>query len=223
MNRDINISSKSFAESFSDLEALIQERASNIVQMKQNGYQRRTLRTGTFYKQPLFFHYRSQLLTNRSWATSLTPEFLVHLLSLAGNGIPQKFHHAVNNIILIPELIKSNKYLLSHIYFPQEKIIACYLCPKMYLPNPKLSLESFIKNEAIQKRRGQYVNHLQLLGPLGLVFTRSIESYTNGSLQIKKFVLELKDIKKQEIIDLENVHELYKQDIANNLLGKLYD
>ena len=185
----------------------------------RTSYQMRVHKSGTFSKQALYIYSRPLLL--RRWAPYLAPDRLSNLLSMPGLDLPENFGQAVRHIILVPELVRASQDLLSHIYLPQAKLIAFYLCPPSCLPKQSLNFQSFIDDQRTRTRIGSGVRGLRLLKLWGWALKRASDCWASSSLSMHKFLLPLKLLAEEELLALEDIHELYAHD-ARQCYGNLF-
>ena len=160
-----------------------------IINGGSRGYQVRVFKTGIFSKAALRI-YSAPLLV-RAWAPYLAPDRLSHFLSIAFLSLPENFRYAVRHILLVPELVRSQRYLLSHIYLAEAQALAFYLSPPSLLPSRSLNFQDFTNTANAQNRMGKSTAGLRLLGLWGHAFERAIDSWARASKQMHKFFLPL--------------------------------
>ena len=191
------------------LEKSVQIKLLEIIGGENRDYRVRICKTGVFSKRALRIHSRPLLM--RRWAPYLAPDRLSHLLSLPDLSLSENLWQAVQHLILIPELARSQRYLLSHIYLPQNKTLAFYLSPSSLLPDRKLCFQDFARERELHRQRrieGKRKGS-RILGLWGRAFEGALDCWACNSIQIHSFLLPLPGLPKEELLALEEVHELY--------------
>ncbi len=199
-----------------ELEDRIREKLEDFQDHSQ-GLHSRILRAGRYR-----LRVRSrERLTRRRQNCTYTPDQLAHRLSMAMSSgastapdgeIPPDFFRGVQEIILIPELARSDRYLLTHIYSPGRKLLAFYLYPRRFdLQNTQVpDGTSAPSGRRLDLNTAPTVPFLGLLG-------RVIESVAalNGSADqdngaaLHKYLVPQDVLSLEEEAELQRTHDLY--------------
>lgn len=199
-----------------ELEDRIREKLDDF-QNHPQGLHSRILRAGRYR-----LRIRSrERLTRRRQNCTYTPDQLAHRLSMALSSgastapdgeIPPDFFRSVQEIILIPELAQSDRYLLTHIHAPDRKLLAFYLYPRRFdLQNaPALAGKPATNGSRLDLSAAPSVPFLGLLG-------RVIESVaalhgTGGpkaASTLHKYLVPQDALSPEEAAELQRTHDLY--------------
>ena len=212
----------------------------------QKGYVNRRLRIRNFHKFPLMIHAPPRLVRSGHFLTS--PDQVAHSLSFPDPSFPEdspgksgiqndKTQNKteaeltapqtppgdyLRHIVLLPELNISERYILTHLFLPDEQILALYLYPTRLNRRRELSLpERFEGRAARFEKPGLMEAVVRSIASSPAL--RSIpESHTGQETgrkkRIQKFLLPREEIEDQEITRMEIISREYNLSPAYELL-----
>ena len=159
----------------------------------ESNYVSRHLRLPFLRKHAVNIHSRPNILRSNDFI--ITEDRLAHQISFFGNDLPESFYRSVNHMVIIPELICSPDYFLTHIYIPSGKILAFYMYPSRL----QLDTETFQENRIL----GRNLSIPGLLRTTALSISRlqkfQDKSHGYSSDLIHKFLHPVSELKKEEI------------------------
>ena len=195
-----------FKENFASIEEFIfweeaiTEKVKKILS-PQSLYQKRFLRLEKWKRQALYLY--SLPLLSRKYALYLNSEKLSHKISLWAPHLTPDFQKAIQHIIFLPEIYKTYKYLLSHIYIPKLKALLFYLTPEAFLSQKKE------ETSLLPQRFLETKESLCHIGLHGKAFFHAIHCYRSQTKKSHIFLQKTPKNKNKEFLFLEKIEEEY--------------
>jgi hypothetical protein len=197
------------------LEDQIHEKLEEISEDHRD-FQTRIVRIG---RARLQIHARKRM-TRRHQPYYYTPDQLAHLISLelAGRSaeLAWNFFRSLDRFLLIPELVLSDRHLLSHIYCPRRRLLAFYLYPRRFDQGTDSALDL---NVVSRLNIPQGPTRLGLLGrviaAIGQISQIAPFDQANGSTfpsrvdGLHKFIVPCELLFPEELTGMQQTHDLY--------------
>ena len=166
----------------------------------------RRLKSGVFRKQPLEILAYHRLQKGRE--DYLHPDHLAHSLSLCAADLPARCFANLKQIVLIPELVQNNQYLLTHLFFPAEGMLAFYLYPRrLNMPGAGQSLRLQSSNSTVHRLQEFMPARIARAGLLEQVLRTLGDLPAQAGLQ--KFLLPHSEVQAAELLSLQACAERY--------------
>jgi len=148
-------------------------------------------------------HSQKKILPNIN--SYLTEDRLAHQLSFFGDEFPENFYRGVNHIILIPEFVKSDKYFLTHIYIPSDKILSFYLYPSRL----QLDVDTFQENRITGRKILRHGLLHNTAATISQIYKYNAEvNKKNINKSLHKFIYPSNELSREEILDLKEFSEM---------------
>lgn len=174
---------------FEDLETEILEKIQRL--SRRTGIRdSAVLRTGPFRNKPVRIY--APLRYSQSNGYLFTPDSLCHYLTIHGISPATK----ISQIWILPQLILSDKFLMSHIWAPVQSRLIFYMCPPAFYG--KLHLTGDDRYDTANPAQGKS-------GLLAHVFAR-IDSEPDKK-NLHKFLIDRKELSPEDIEQMQNLSD----------------
>jgi len=184
-------------------------------------YETRLLRSGAFRKRPLQLHARRRL--SREQGFYYSPDQIAHILSAAAPVLPAAFFHSIDQILLLPELALSDRRLLTHIYFPEERLLAFYLYPhrldRAAQPQERARIRAHsplrrlgLLGRVIESAAGASEAPAPVAAAPGERTAASDDAADDSSSPLHKFIIPRELLFEEEIEAMQGLHERYAEE-----------
>lgn len=166
----------------------------------------RFLKAGQFRQTPLEIVAHQRLQKSRE--AYLHPDQLAHSLSICASKLPAACFAKIRKIVLVPELVYTTEYLLSHLFFPEDGILAFYLYPRrMNDPGAGHPLQFKMTSETVPRLTDYLPARVSHAGLLEQVL-RTIGELSDTNL-VQKFLLLQSELQSGELFILQSCAERY--------------
>ena len=166
--------------------------------LEQRGeYVSRTLKAGSFRRYPVAILGRPALPYSSTYLA--TPDALAHFLSADAERFAPLLGAAVDHIILLPEVVCTERFLLTHIHAPAARTLLVYLHPMRMNRARVLDLPERL---GPGRRPGLFEDLIASL-------PENMTSARGGASNLHKYVLPLTELEANEIARMDQVQREY--------------
>ena len=164
------------------------------------------LRAGDFRKTPCYIHALPRLMRANPYLP--TADGLAHMLTASDIGPAARLQAAAEHFILLPEVVRTETFLLTHVYLPQDRVLAIYLYPARFnLPEEFLSPERLHRTGGTIRREGLMMAVLKSASDIGASGVAGASNSSNGIMH--KYVLRGAEAMPEELLEMEEINRIY--------------
>ena len=182
-------------EEISLLEEQLCEKLLSIANFRQPLNEQRKLRNVNSSGKTLTIHSTHRKLHNNHFHYGV--DEMAHLLTTGLIETQPLIQSGIRHLILLPEMVKTDSYLLTHLYLSHEAILARYAYPRRFDSTIRLPLTDRFENQVLLG-----------CGLMGNVARSVTPVEDKHSRRLHKFVTPLKQLHSSEFMELEELYSL---------------